>query len=308
MKIQKKIALIVCAVFALFCIASCTADVAPAPSGSISTGASASSGIKAKIKVASLAGPTGMGMVSLMESDENETSTNDYEFTLATSPDEIVGLLSSGGADIAAIPANLAATLYAKTHGGVQMAAINTLSVLYILQKGTGITSVADLEGKTIAASGQGSTPEYVLNYILEANGLLGKVTVNYYSEHSEVVSTLAAGKADIALLPEPYVTIAKSKVENLGIVLDINAEWGKGLQNNGGFRALFRWAASLFAPEFAQENPEAVNAFLDEYYVSIEYVNRNTEQAAALIAKYGILSDATCGSLRITQLQHCLY
>ncbi len=291
MKFLKKAALVVCIFFALVCVVSCT-ETEPAASQE-TTDASAGAETKTGVNIATLAGPTGMGMVELMEENENESTGNDYAFTIVTAPDEIVGLLTSKKADIAAIPANLAATLYAKTNGGVQMAAINTLGVLYIVQTGTEISSVSDLEGKRILASGQGSTPEYLLNYILAANDLTDKVTVEYYSEHSEVVSHLAADEAGLALLPEPYVTIAKNKVEGLSVALDLNTEWENACAITGD-TGVISMGCVVVRTEFAAENPKAVNTFLDEYYRSIAFVNSNTEEAAALVAKYGIMADET--------------
>ena len=133
---------------------------------------------KADINIIGLKGPTALGMLQIMENNEAGQANNNYHFTLVGAPDEITGKLTSGEVDIAAIPTNLAATLYNKTSGQVQIAAINTLGVLYIVQTGEEISSISDLEGKKIYASGQGSTPEYALNYILRANGLEGKVEV----------------------------------------------------------------------------------------------------------------------------------
>ena len=119
------------------------------------------------IKIATLKGPTGMGMAKLMEDASAESAQGDhYEFSLAAAPDEITAQVVNGSVDIAAVPTNLASVLYKKTEGQIQVAALNTRGVLYLLENGETIQSVADLKGKTIGATGQGSTPEYVLDYI----------------------------------------------------------------------------------------------------------------------------------------------
>ena len=118
--------------------------------------------------VAALKGPTAMGMVKMMSDDAGAN----WNFTIAAAADEIAPKLIQGELEIAAVPANLAATLYNKTQGKVQVLAINTLGVLYIIENGETVQSVADLKGKTIYSAGQGATPEYALNYILKESGI----------------------------------------------------------------------------------------------------------------------------------------
>ena len=241
------------------------------------------------LHVAGLKGPTGMGMAKLMEDAANGKTANQYEFVLESAPDAVVGKLTSGELDIAAVPVNLAATLYQKTQGGVQLAAVNTLGVLYVVENGDTISSVSDLEGKTIYATGQASTPEYVLNYILEKNGLTPgeNVTVEYLTEHAELAASFLAGECDVAMLPEPFVTQVMSKSETANVVLDLTKEWeavaGDTLLAMGGI---------VVRSDFAKENPQAVAQFLEEYQASVEYVTdeANADDAAALIEKYDIM------------------
>ena len=138
------------------------------------------------VRIGALKGPTAMGMAQLLDADG-------YDFTVAASPDEIVPMVVQDKLDIAAVPANLAATLYQKTNKDVSVLAVNTLGVLYLVENGDSVKSVEDLKGKTIYASGKGATPEYALNSVLKANGIDPEkdVTVEYKSEHAEVVSAL---------------------------------------------------------------------------------------------------------------------
>ena len=288
---KKTLAFFLALAMAAFGFAGCAKKVEPAPTASSLPSASAPEG-KAKVNVVALNGPTGMGMVHLMDKSDKGQAENDYSFSLVGAPDEITGKLTSGEVDIAAIPTNLAATLYNKTSGGVQIAAINTLGVLYIVQTGSEVSKLSDLEGKKIYASGQGSTPEYALNYILKANGLEGKVEVEYLSEHSEVVAKLASGQASLALLPEPFVTASKSKVENLQTALDLTELWEAACKKEGKSGVL-SMGCVVVRKEFAEQNPGAVAAFLSEYRASIEYVNQNVEDAANLVAQYKIVPSA---------------
>ena len=195
----------------------------------------------AHFRIAALKGPTAMGLVELMslsdtanemmEGKENVVSTgNTYEFTLAGSADEVTPALIKGDLDMACVPANLAAVLYGKTGGAVEVLAVNTLGVLYIVENGETVQSMADLKGQTIVAAGKGSTPEYALRYLLTENGIDPDkdVTIDWKSEHSECVAALASGQAAIALLPQPFVTVAQTKIEGLRMALDLTAEWDK--------------------------------------------------------------------------------
>ena len=147
------------------------------------------------LRIAGLKGPTTMGLVNLLSMEEDGTASMDYDLQLYGAADEIVPLLMKGELDMAAIPANLAATLYQKTEGGIQAVAVNTLGVLYVVEKGGDtVQSMADLKGRTILSTGKGTTPEYVLRYLLAQNGIDPDkdVTIEYYSEATEVTAQMA--------------------------------------------------------------------------------------------------------------------
>lgn len=241
------------------------------------------------IRIGGLKGPTSMGLVKVMEDDANSAAANDYEFTIAGSADELTPKLVQGELDIAAVPANLASVLYNNTDGAVELLAINTLGVIYIVEKGETVNSLADLKGKTIYATGKGSTPEYALRYILTQNGLDPDkdVTVEWKSEPTEVVAVLAAS-GGIAMLPQPYVTVAQTSVEGLRVAVDLNAEWDK--LDNG---SMFLTGVLVVRKDFAEKYPKAIAAFLKEYEASVKYVNANVADAAQLVEKFGIVKAA---------------
>ena len=155
------------------------------------------------VRVTALKGPTAMGMAALMdEAESGAVNGNDYAFTIASAVDEVSPKLVKGETDIAAVPANLAAVLYNNPKGQVEVLAVNTLGVLYIVENGERVSSVADLRGRTIYASGKGATPEYALNYILSENGVDPEKDVNieWKSEHAECLAALleaAAGRGE---------------------------------------------------------------------------------------------------------------
>ena len=179
------------------------------------------------LRIAGLKGPTTMGLVNLLSMEEDGTAAMDYDLQLYGAADEIVPLLMKGELDMAAIPANLAATLYQKTNGGIQAVAVNTLGVLYVVEKGGDtVQSMADLKGRTILSTGKGTTPEYVLRYLLNANGIDPDkdVTIEYYSEATEVTAQMANTDNAIAVLPQPYVTAAGLQDDTLRVALNLTA------------------------------------------------------------------------------------
>lgn len=249
-------------------------------------GFAAAEGEKTAVRVGSLKGPTTMGLVKLMQDDKNGTSLNDYEFTMAGAADEISGKLGKGDLDMALIPANLASVLYNKTEGKIQMTAINTLGVLYVVEAGDSIQSIADLKGKTVLSTGKGTTPEYGLNFVLSKNGLdpAKDLTIEFKSEATELAAALADGSASIAVLPQPFVTTAMAKNDKLRVALSLTDEWSKAAEDS----AMITGVAVVNA-EFARQNPEAVKNFLSEYQASTEYVNANPKEASAWIEEAGI-------------------
>ncbi|MDD2534219.1 MAG: ABC transporter substrate-binding protein, partial [Eubacteriales bacterium] len=244
--------------------------------------------IATDIRIGGLKGPTSIGMVQLMESAQAGDAANNYTFTIVGSADEITPKLIKGELDIAAVPANLAAILYANTKGAVKLLAVNTLGVIYIVENGHAINSFNDLRGKTIYATGKGSTPEYALRYLLSENGVEPDrdVTFEWKSEPTEVVGLLAKNKDAIAMLPQPYVAVAQAKLPGLRVAIDLNAAWNS-LKNGGQLIT----GVLVVRDEFARQYPEQIAAFLDEYQVSTQYVNTNVSDAAKLVEKFGIVN-----------------
>ena len=249
---------------------------------------------EATLRIAGLKGPTTMGLVNLM-ADEVASS---YDFTMYGAADEIVPLLVKGDLDAAAVPANLAATLYNKTNGAVEVACINTLGVLYIVENGETVNSVADLKGQTIVTTGKGTTPEYVLRYVLSENGVDpdSDVTIEYCSEATEALSKVQAGEATIAMLPQPFVTSALSQVEGLRVALDMNEEW----QKVAGSKLV---TGVLVVRKDAVENdPEAFASFMEGYAASVEAANSDLEGTAALCEQYGVVAKAALAQKALPQ------
>ena len=240
--------------------------------------------------VAALKGPTAMGMVKMMSDDAGAN----WNFTIAAAADEIAPKLIQGELDIAAVPANLAATLYNKTQGKVQVLAINTLGVLYIIENGETVQSVEDLKGRTIYSAGQGATPEYALNYILKENGIDPTTDVNiiFSKEHTECLNAVMNDPTAVALLPQPFVTTAMTKAPGVRIALDLNQLWADVQEGKENQSALLTGVV-VARKEFVENNPEAVNAFMDAYAASVAFANEDVDATAALIGSYEIVPEA---------------
>lgn len=242
------------------------------------------------VRIAGLKGPTTMGLVNLLDMEQQGTAALDYDLQLYGTADEIVPGLIKGELDMAAIPANLAAALYQKTKGGIQVMAVNTLGVLYVVEKGDTVHSMADLAGRTILSTGKGTTPEYLLRYLLEKNGLDPDKDVNiqYCSEATEVTAQMAAAQKDAtAVLPQPYVTAAGMKDPSLRVALDLTAEWDKVSDSQ------LVTGVTVVRTQYAQEHPDVVEAFLQEYAQSVRTANTDLDRTAALCEQQGVVAKA---------------
>ncbi len=251
---------------------------------------------KTAIQVTAIAGPTGVGLVSLLEKNEAGTAANAYTLNLVSDPTQAVAAITGKTADIAAVPTNLASTLYKKTGGNVQVLAVNTLGVLYMLENGNSIQSVADLRGKTIYTSGQGANPEYILKYVLEKNGIdpAKDVTIKFETDNDALAAKVATGEAQVAMVPEPKVTACRAQMKTDGktpanIVLNMTTEWNKVAQG----KSALMMGCVIARKDFVQANPAAVEAFLTEYEASINAVKADVEGAAALCEKYKVIPKA---------------
>ena len=227
------------------------------------------------VRVAALAGPTGMGLAYMMQDMQDR-----YAVELFTAPDQVTAKIINGEVDIAAVPINLASVLYKKTEGKVNVIAINTLGVLYLLENGNTVNSAADLAGKTIYATGQGSTPEYVLQYLLAANGLTDSVTVEYIADNTELIAKLADGSASIALLPEPFVSIATAQNETVRVALKINDLWSEKNDTQ------LVQGVYIVRTDYLTSNKAQVDAFLKDAETSAKKVVSEDDAAAVVVAQ----------------------
>ncbi len=248
------------------------------------------------IVIAALNGPTGMGMVQLMD------QTDKYAITTYQAPDEVSGKIITGEVDLACVPSNLAAVLYNKTQGQIVAISVETLGVLYLIENGgETIQSMADLAGKTVYGSGKGGSPEYILQKLLNEAGLTD-VTIEWMANHSDVASTLMANQGSIALLPEPFVTVVTSKNPALRVAVDLNEGWveATGLDLPMG--------VLVATKSFVEERGDDLAIFLKDYRASVDFVNNNPEEAGAAISQWGFIADPLVATKAIPGSNIVLY
>ena len=245
----------------------------------------------AEVNLYVLSGPTGIGAMNLWAAADAGETQNTYHITMPGANDEVVAAISNGDADIAAVATNLAATLYNKTSGGVTVLAVNTLGVLSLLGSGQEIASIADLAGKTIYAPGQGANPEYILRYVLSGNGLDPDkdVTIRFVGEGSELLTVWQTDPEAVIMAPQPVATSILMQNENARTLFNMTDEWDRV---SGGDSTLMMGCV-IVRNAFLQENPGAVELFLQEYAASIEKAQSDVEGTAALCEQYGLIPKA---------------
>lgn len=242
------------------------------------------------VRIATIQGPTGIGMVHLMKAADNKETELNYAFSTYSTPDDARAQILNETADIAALPTNVAANLYTKTNGKIKLLAVNTLGVLYMLENGNAIQSIQDLKGKTIYSTGQGANPEYVLNYILKQNGLdpATDVTINFVSENTELATLMVSGQATIAMVPQPVVSTITTKNANVRIALSMNDEW----EAVAGEENKLMMGCVAVRTDFLENHPKEVETFLKEYKSSIEKTS-DVDATAQLCEEKGIIPQA---------------
>lgn len=301
---RKKIGSIILSLAVLLALAAgCTSKPTPGPTGSPApTGPDPSATVdqdgRTQVRLAMLNGPTGMGAAKLMADHDDGVTLNRYTVEVAVQPNDIGSKLINGDLDIAALPTNVAATLYHKTQGGVKLLALNTLGVLYILENGETVQTLNDLKGKTLYATGQGANPEYILNFLLKESGLDPAADVDIqWKTGEEVTALMASGEAEIAMLPVPAATTVLMKNEQVRAAIDLNDAWSQSVAAGS-----FTMGCVVVRTGFLEEHPQAVEDFLTEYAASIEYVKSNVDSASELVAQYGITPSVEVAKAAIPQ------
>lgn len=236
------------------------------------------------IRVGSLKGPTTIGIVNLMDKAANGKTEGKYEFTMSAQADEIAAKMVSGDLDVALVPSNLAAVLYNKVENGITAIDINTLGVLYCVTGDASVKSVKDLAGKKVLMTGQASTPEYSLRYLLKENGITD-CDIEFKSEPTEVAALLSEDPSKIAVLPQPFVTVACTQNKAVSIAFSLENEWQSV---TGGLGVVT--GVTIVRSDFLKEHTEAIRTFIKEHEASVQAANSDIDTTAALVVAKEII------------------
>ncbi len=248
------------------------------------------------VRLALLSGSTGLGASKLIVDAKAKNTVNDYAIEVIADPTAVIAGIKTGKYDLAALPVNVAAKLYNMPDVEVQVVALNTLGVLYVLETETKtVTSVASLKGKTIYTTGEGATPQYILEYVLNKNGLTvgSDVTVIYRATADEVQADAQTSGA-VVMLPEPKATVVTKAMTNVSYALDMTTEWDKVADSK------LTQGCIVATKSFAQEHKQALDAFLGEYKLSVEFINKADDSAAQAVVDAGIIGKAPVAKIAI--------
>ena len=282
---KKVVAVLLTVVLAFGLLAGCGSDVPTTVTETVNVGA--------------LNGPTGMGMVKLID------MTDKYNVTTYQAPTDVTAKIIKGELDVAAVPSNLASVLYNKTNGEVVAVSPIALGVLYILGNDVDIDSVAELKGKTIVASGQGGTPEYVLQKVLEKAGLTiyKDVNVKWLANHAEVNTALLTQEDTIAMIPEPFVSTALSAgKDDVEVVFDMNKLWEDATGEELPMGVL------VARKSFVTERENDLKVLLNDLQASVDFVNESKDEAAKLIVEKGFIGKEEIAKAAIPNCNIVLY
>lgn len=278
------------AVLSLSLLAGCGQEGDTAPAAEENQQESVQAGYEEGLttRIAALKGPTAMGLVCLM--DDNQAEDAPYTFELYTSGDEIVPLIAQGEVDVALIPTNLAATLYQRTEGGVQVLDVNAGNVLYVVSHDETLNSLEGLKGKTVYMTGKGTSPDWTLQYLLGKAGIAAdELTIEFKSEATEVVSALAQDSTAVGVLPQPFATVAMMQDQELSLNFPLENAWKEYSPDGSGIAT----GVTVVRTAFAEEHPAAVAQFVADHQQSVAAAEEDPARAAQLIEEAGIVKAA---------------
>lgn len=237
------------------------------------------------LRIGSMKGPTSIGLASMMDQEQGQ-------FTVVGAADELTPLLLQDQIDIALVPANVAAVLYARTEGQIQVIDVNTLGVLYGISLDEGINNVEDLRGRTVYMTGKGTVPEYTFMALLAAANIsTDDLAIEFCSEPTEVVAQISQHDGAVGILPQPYATACTLKNENLHTVLDLTEAWA---QMTGGQKGDVVTGVTVAKTSTIEEKEGAVKLFLQRHAASAEVAQTDPSAIVAKVIELGIIENET--------------
>ncbi len=238
-----------------------------------------------KIKIATLKGPSAIGMIKMIDS-LNQSDNQNIEIKIYNEPIQVRKLMLENEVDFAILPTTMGAILYNK---GLpyKLAAIPVWGTLYLFGNDSTVKTWNDLKGKRINLMAKGMTPDVLFRYLLVQNGIDPNqdIILDYsFPTHIELANAVAANQADLAVISEPMVSLVMQKNKQVYPIMDLNAEWKKVNE------IPIAQTAFLVHHDFILQNKIELERILQSYKNSSSWVIQNQEKAAELIVKYNIL------------------
>ena len=231
-------------------------------------------------------GPTAVGLAKVISEGLTLPGGGPTNIELVGTPDVMIARLVNQEVDLAVLPANLAARLY---NGGqpLVLAAITGTGMLSVLSTDLSISSIADLRGRQVHVTGQGSTPDYVFKAILRSETLVpgADLTLDFTMSYPEITASLVAGRIETAVLPEPFSTMAQMQNPQVAKVVDLQEAWAQIPGNPPDYPM----TALVVRKQVWESRPADVEAFLIAYEQSLQWVQDNPADGGALVGSLDI-------------------
>ena len=235
------------------------------------------------VRVGLIMGPPSMGLSEFILDAQAGNCTNTFDFTL--NGVDYVGLsaaFNQGDYDICTLPSNIGPVLYNnhELKNEYRVISVNNLGVLYTITTDPSVSDFASLAGRTVYAYGEGGTPEYTVEALLKKNGLEGTFNLEFKSTPFEILNMLIDVPNTVAILPQPFVALAKKMVTDpLYVPIDITAEWDKAFADTGSQAVT---TTTIVNKQFLEEHEQAVVEYLQRAGSSVAWSQQNMDEAAS--------------------------
>ncbi len=239
------------------------------------------------VNVGLIMGPPSMGLGYFMSEAEKGNTFNRYHFEVAgVDYTAVAASLNQGDYDIATLPSNVAAILYNNQNmkEDIEVISIGNLGLLYIVTAEPDISALSHLQGKTVYSIGEGGPPEYTFNYVLQQAGMTEDVNFSFRSTPFEVLNLLQEQPSSVALLPQPFVEVAKLLVPDLRVAIDLTETWNEWTKGSDVEPVT---TVTVARKAFLENHEQAVIEYLKMAEKSTDYVLTHLDEAAAWTEKY---------------------
>lgn len=235
------------------------------------------------MRVGALKGPTGIGMIRLFEEPPALPDSAKVAVEAVATADAMAAKLLTGELDAAVLPVNMGAKLY---NAGLpyRLVAVVGNGMVKPVTTDPSVASIADFRGRDVYVAGQGATPEFLLRTVLPKSGLDADKDLRmiFNMPYPEIAASIVAGRVDLAVLPEPFATMALKGNPRARVPFSLSSLWSKATGQPDYPMSILVVRSALI-----DERPAAIRAFLAAYEASIRSVLANPAAAGALVEKH---------------------